>query len=141
MGEGPGALGESMTDQDRLDDVDLARADIEQTRGDMTETIDAIQEKLTPGHMVNQAKDATMGMARQAKDATVEAAQQAVTSTGETAKAMPSTMVETVKQNPLPAAVAGIGIGWLILRSRQQRSTTPNYRTSGYSATDSSMSR
>src|SRR3954451_7452767 len=39
------------------DETEAIRADIEQTRTELTVTIDAIQEKLNPQNLVDQAKD------------------------------------------------------------------------------------
>ncbi len=37
-------------------------------------------------------------------------------------------MVETVRANPLPAALTGIGLGWLLMSARQQGSAQMRYR-------------
>ncbi len=50
MGARPGALSDS--------DPERIAADIEQTRGEMTETIDAIQHRLDPERITGQAVDA-----------------------------------------------------------------------------------
>jgi uncharacterized protein YjbJ (UPF0337 family) len=98
------------------DGVEAHRVRIEQTRADMTETIDAIQEKLSPGHMAAQAKDAV-------KDATVGRAQDMMNDAGDTAKGFGYTIIESIKQNPVPAAIAGFGLGWLFMSSRQTKQT------------------
>jgi ElaB/YqjD/DUF883 family membrane-anchored ribosome-binding protein len=41
------------------------RAEIADTRGEISETIDAIQERLTPAHLAQQAKDAATGKVKQ----------------------------------------------------------------------------
>lgn len=74
-------------------------AEIEQTRAEMSETINAIQERLSPQHLADQAKDAVY-------EATIG-----------TAKGVGSNMLETIKQNPLPAAIAALSIGWLFRKS------------------------
>jgi len=78
-------------------------ADIEQTRAQMSETINQIQERLNPHHLAAQAKEAVY-------DATIGSAVV-------TAKGMGSNMFETIKQNPLPAAIAALSIGWLMRKS------------------------
>jgi hypothetical protein len=87
------------------------RVEIEQTRVELSETIDAIQERLSPEHLKEQATSAV-------REATVGKAEQAVSGATDTAKGVGATMLETIKQNPLPAALAGIGLGWLVLKSR-----------------------
>ena len=78
------------------------RAEIERTRADMSETVDAIQERLSPENLKEQAKD-------RVKEATVGRAQEAG-----------SDIVGTIRQNPIPAALTGIGLGWLLLSTRRQ---------------------
>jgi ElaB/YqjD/DUF883 family membrane-anchored ribosome-binding protein len=41
---------------------------------------------------------------------------------GSTAKDMGGSVVETIRTNPLPAALIGIGVGWLVMSSRRQNS-------------------
>jgi ElaB/YqjD/DUF883 family membrane-anchored ribosome-binding protein len=74
-------------------------AEIEQTRVEMSQTINAIQERLSPQHLAEQAKEAVY-------DATIG-----------TAKGVGYNMIETIKQNPLPAAIAALSIGWLFRKS------------------------
>jgi ElaB/YqjD/DUF883 family membrane-anchored ribosome-binding protein len=99
-------------------------AEIEQTRAEMSETIDAIQERLSPQQLKEQAKDAVY-------EATVGRAQQ-------TAKGAGSSMWQTIKQHPLPAAIAGMSLGYLFMKgasgssSKQQHARTyyePSYQT------------
>jgi vacuolar-type H+-ATPase subunit H len=78
----------------------------------------ALQEaKEAAREMTGQAKDAawdaTVGRAEQAVGATVEKAEEVVSSAGQTARGVGSTMLEMIKQNPVPAALAGLSIGWL----------------------------
>lgn len=109
--EGPIADFEPDTD----DDIEAARSQIEQTRSSMSETIDAIQEKLSPANIANQAKDAVY-------DATVGKAQTVVSSAGDTVSGAGNTVVETIRSNPVPAALVGIGLGWLFTSMRRQSS-------------------
>ncbi len=85
-----------------IDEVEGSRAEIERTRTDMSETVDAIQNKLSPQNLKEQAKE-------QAKD---------------TAKGAGSTVVETIRENPLPAALTGIGLGWLFVSARRSSSSS-----------------
>jgi ElaB/YqjD/DUF883 family membrane-anchored ribosome-binding protein len=91
---------------EEIDEVQANRAEIERTRADMSETVDAIQNKLSPQNIKEQAKE-------QAKD---------------TAKGAGSTIMETIRENPLPAALTGIGLGWLFISARRQSSQQTPYR-------------
>lgn len=134
--------------------------DIEQTRADMSRTIDAIKEKLNPETLKEQAKDAlhdaTVGKVETAVHNVVESAKETASNVwesarekfsgaGHSAKGAGYNMIDTIKENPIPAALAGIGIGWLIASSRSSDSdryersydsTYPrSYESGRYSAT------
>ena len=98
-----------------VDEIEVTRIEIERTRADMTETVDAIQERLNPQNLKEQAKD-------KVREATVGKAQEAG-----------SGIVDTVKANPLPAALTGIGLGWLFISARRQSgSSQSQYRDVTY---------
>jgi len=121
-------------DDDVDDDIDANREQIEQTRAQMSETIDAIQQKLSPTNMVEQAKDtvrdATIGKAQDMVSNVSDTAVEAVTNVGDTARGMGSGFVDTIKQNPVPAALAGLGLSWLFVSMRKSGGPT----TSTYSS-------
>ncbi len=103
--------GSALGSEAEVDEIERTRAEIERTRAGMGETVDAIQEKLSPENLKEQAKD-------RVREATVGKAQEAG-----------SGIVEAIRQNPLPAALAGVGLGWLFVSSRRQSSTSrPPYR-------------
>jgi len=76
------------------DEVEAARAQVELTRAEMTETVDALQERLDPERLKEQAKTQ---------------ARNTVRSTG-------SGVLETVRQNLIPVAVVGGILGLLLVR-------------------------
>jgi hypothetical protein len=137
-------------DTQELDEATAeARADIEQTRAEMTSTIDAIQDKLDPEVLSEQAKDTARDVTdyaiREAKDAAREITDHALAEakeavreiTGqakvalrentigkvetmarnatESADGWRQSVVATVKANPMPAALVGLGLGWMLL--------------------------
>ena len=159
-----GSAGRSGTDlpatSDDPPEAQEIRVEIEQTRTEMSGTIDAIQRRLDPevlteqakeaardvtehavrevrdaalevtDHAVQQAKeaardmtgqakeaawDATVGRAEQAVGATVETVEEAVSSAGQTVQGVGSIVIETIRQNPVPAALAGLSLGWLFM--------------------------
>jgi hypothetical protein len=105
------------------DELEAQRVQIEQTRAEMSQTIDAIQEKLAPGHLANQAKDAvrdaTVGKAQDVVSTVTDTATGMVPGAGTTARDVGSGLWDTIRGNPVPVALAGIGIGWLLVSSRQ----------------------
>jgi len=135
-------------------DPEVIAADIEATREEMTETIGAIQERLDPERLSQQAVTTATEVTEQAKEAATEITEQAreaakdvakyaieeaktavneMTSqakasvreatigrvehmamyTRDTAESVKGDLWTTIKRNPVPAALAAIGIGWL----------------------------
>jgi hypothetical protein len=132
---------------DPRDEVELQtkqiRDEIEETRGEMTETIDAIQEKLSPRNIVANAtervKTATTERMREMADTASETAQQALDYTRDAA----SSVVGTARQNPIPLVLIGLGAAWwLTNRSRTSSSASDRglYQR-GYERDDESGSR
>ena len=95
---------------------DELRARIHETRLEMSQTINAIQDRLSPDHLVSETKDAI-------KDATVERARQVAQGASRVADIArdsfenPGRVVQTVKANPVPAAVMGVAAMWLAVRA------------------------
>jgi hypothetical protein len=111
---------------DDAEDVDARtreiRSEIEDTRAELSETIDAIQDKLKPRNVVASATDrvkhAASERVREMAETAGETAQQAMNYTRDTA----SGMTERARQNPIPLALIGIGAAWL-LSNRSRRDT------------------
>jgi hypothetical protein len=100
--------------------TDEIRRDIEQTRYNMSQTIDTIQDRLSPQHLADQAKGAI-------REATIGKAEHVMNDVSNAARDTGSGIMAAIRQNPLPAALAGIGLGWLFMQARgtgaQQRSS------------------
>jgi len=83
----------------------------------MSETIEAIEERLAPEHLVEQATDAVRELAGQAstaiREATADKADQIARQTRETAPRVRGDLVSTITHNPVPAALIAIGVAWL----------------------------
>ncbi len=78
--------------------------DIERTRAEVGATIDAIQEKLTPGQMMDQAL-------------------QYLRSSG--AGDFGRNLGRQVRDNPLPVALIGVGVAWLAMGGRMRTDLAP----------------
>lgn len=107
-----------VTDDESSDDI---RENIEETRANMGDTIDAIQERLSPRNLAEQAKDAV-------RDATIGKVEQTMNDVTDTAKESGYTLLDTIRQNPIPAALAGIGVGWLVMKARENGERRAAYR-------------
>src|SRR3954466_583870 len=115
------------------DDTTEIRAGIEETRTEMSETIEAIQERLNPQHLKEQVKDQVREQFQEVKatvrEATIGKAEDMVRNVGDTLGEARYGLMETIRQNPIPAALAGIGLGWLFMN----RQSAPNRRYARYS--------
>jgi ElaB/YqjD/DUF883 family membrane-anchored ribosome-binding protein len=103
-------------------EVDQLVVEIEETRVEMTGTVEEIGDRLDPKNIVAGAKetvrDATVGKVEQMANTAGEM----VSNAGQTAQEAGSGVVETIRQNPLPAAMVGIGLGWLVNSARSKQS-------------------
>lgn len=164
------------------DQAAVIRGDIERTRGDMSRTVNEIEERLSPAHIKEQIANVTAGVKddieqkvaelkesviggyhetkdhlkddlgrelRGAKhmvsdeithartavhDATVGRVQHMVHDARESVTDAGTSVLDTIKANPIPAALIGVGLGWLIFGARSSGSserTTRRYRTQG----------
>jgi ElaB/YqjD/DUF883 family membrane-anchored ribosome-binding protein len=75
----------------RAEDIET---EIEQTRHEMTDTLQAIERKLSPNRWMDEAME-----------------------TMRNASLNQSRVMELVRDNPVPVALVGLGIGWLVLSS------------------------
>ncbi|MEZ4865009.1 MAG: DUF3618 domain-containing protein [Caldilineaceae bacterium] len=96
-----------MTYQEHSEEI---REEIEETRHDMSRKIDAIQNHLSPEKIKAQAREA----ANEFATATADSITQYIS---ENWQQVGSTIVNTVKSNPVPAALIGLGIGWLVVEN------------------------
>lgn len=134
-----GTTGDMTTDQDTGGDISSKRAEIEHTRQEMSATIDAIQQKLSPDTLAQQAKDtvreATIGKVENAVNSATDRVQTMVTDAADAVEGTGNSLIETIRENPIPAALAGIGLGWLLMSMRKSGGTATSYRprSGGYS--------
>jgi ElaB/YqjD/DUF883 family membrane-anchored ribosome-binding protein len=69
---------------------------------------------------VSGAVSGAVGEAKEAVGSAVNTAKEAVGDAVDTAKGAGSTVLDVIKQNPLPASLIGLGLGWLYLNSRNK---------------------
>ena len=116
-------LTEGVAPADQTDEeVEVIATEIEQTRDEMTGTVQAIGDRLDPANIVQDAKETV-------REATVGRVEHMTSNALETAGDTGSGILETIRENPLPAAMAAIGIGLLVMnRSTGRR----EYRADRY---------
>jgi ElaB/YqjD/DUF883 family membrane-anchored ribosome-binding protein len=118
---------DQMNQGENVDDPEVIRARIEETRANMSETVDHIQERLSPDHLKQQVQETV-------RDATIGRVEQMADTATRKARNWRSNMVETIKQNPVPAALAGFGLAWLFMAGTgDEEDVSTYYTTRGYS--------
>jgi ElaB/YqjD/DUF883 family membrane-anchored ribosome-binding protein len=121
---------------DSDENTEQLRADIEDTRAEMTQTINEIQERLSPEHLVGQVKEtvreATIGKVEKVMErvgetisGVTEPAREVAGRAGSAIKEAGSSVADSVWKNPIPVALIGLGVGMLLMRNfRGQRYTS-----------------
>jgi len=107
--------------------------EIEQTRAEMGETIDEIQERLSPRRIGEQVRG-------QMRDATIGRAEQMVSEVTDSAREAGGGFLDTIRANPVPAALAALGIGWLWMK-RPSGDGARRMRYGGYGGYDANRAR
>ena len=106
------------------------RAEIDRAREDLSETVDAIQEKLRPGNLVASAASGAADKVKDLASTATEKVKDMASTTTEKVKDMASNAAGTtedwweansdsgvlgrIRSNPLPAVLAGVGLTWLV---------------------------
>lgn len=107
-------------------ETERIKAEIEDTRAEMGQTINEIQERLSPEHIMGQVKEtvreATIGKVGKVMDRVgetisnvTEPAIDAMGRAGETLKTTGSSITNMVRQNPIPCALIGLGLGMYVV--------------------------
>jgi hypothetical protein len=103
------------TDIDTTDEPEVIRSQIEETRAQMGETIDAIQEKLSFSNISEQVSEQINSAVETAKDAVYDAT---IGKAGTFMKTFGNELsntgvVKTARENPFPFLLIGLGVGLL----------------------------
>jgi hypothetical protein len=109
------ALGESESGDPEVDElVD----DIVETREEMTVTVEEIGDRLDPRNIVAGAKETVREATVGKVEDMANTAGALVSDAGDTVREAGSGIVDTITRNPIPAAMVGVGLGWLALSRR-----------------------
>lgn len=118
------ARASATTDQDADRRPREIRSEIEQTREDIAETVDAIQEKLRPSNVVASAASATTEKVKDMAYRATENAEEWWDASGGTG------LMDRIRTNPVPAVLAGVGLAWLAMSDSSSRSR--QFRTGSF---------
>ena len=108
------------------------RGEIQKTRVELTETIDAIQERLQPGNIVAHATDRVKSAATEGVQDMAEIASHTAQQVSDYTRGAASGMTNVFRQHPLPLALIGVGAAWMLLRSRRPSSSEEWMRGQAY---------
>ena len=105
----------------RSDDPDEIRNDIERTRRELGQDVDALADKVNPGKMAQRQTDKVRRAATRLKDRVmgtasdvVDSTQDAVGHAGEAVADAPRKVASATQGNPVAAGLIAFGIGWLL---------------------------
>jgi hypothetical protein len=107
-------------------EVEEIVVEIDETRADLTETVQAIGQKLAPENIARDAGRAVRGATIGRIEEMANNATGVVGEAGDTLQETGSGIAATIRKNPVPAAMAAIGIGWLAMNREPAR---PTYRS------------
>jgi hypothetical protein len=121
---------------------DQLKADIEDTRAEMGQTLNEIQERLSPEHLMDQVKEtvreATIGKVERVMEKVnekisnvTEPAMEVMGRAGEKLKETGSSVGNVVYANPIPFALMGLGLGMFIV-SRVRNADGRTMRSYGH---------
>jgi hypothetical protein len=115
------------TDDDVDTETERIKAEIEDTRAEMGQTLNELQERLSPEHLMDQVKEtvreATIGKVERAMEKVnetisnvTEPAMEVMGRAGEKIKEGGSAVTNSIYRNPIPFALVGLGLGMIIIR-------------------------
>ena len=144
-------MGQSTTGE--MSERELAIRDIERTRNEMGEIVNALEERLSPAHLKEQMADLKDSALEQVQDvkerlkadvrqevetvknevraATIGRVEHMVERASDNVRYAGTTVAGSVRDNPIPYAMIGLGVGWLIASSRRRASEDGYARIGG----------
>ena len=144
----PVKLGESeneATDPVVSEETERLHSEIEETRENLGETIDAIQERLSLANLSEQVSEKVGDVIESAKDSVYDATLGKVVNFMQQARdgVTQTSMGKAIVANPLPFALIGAGAAMLIYNGYGKRNTKrlSKYRSADYMASDQGGAR
>jgi gas vesicle protein len=103
-------------------ETEVLAADIRITQERLGDTVEEIGERFNPSRLKEELK-------HDIRDATIGRVENMAQQTAEIVSDAQRTIMQSIRENPIPVAMVGIGLGWLILNGRggqkQMRSGSP----------------
>jgi len=101
--------------------TDEMKTEIAQTRDEMAETIDAIQEKLRPATIVASAKERVKTAASEKVRALADTAENTASQVMDRTREGAGGLMDSIRENPYPAALIGFGLAWWVANASFSR--------------------
>lgn len=127
----PAAAGDTkpVSTDDSEERVERLTEEIDETRDGLTETIQAIGDKLEPGNIARGATDSVVATTRGKVDQMTYGAQE----TWRDVTSNPGNIIDTIKSNPVPAGMVGLGLAMLMMnRGKQSQDRRYGMSDAGY---------
>lgn len=106
------------------DDPAAIRAEINETRARMSDTLSELGERLNP-HVIQE--QVTTRVKEGIREATIGRVEHMARSAANTVSATRSGMTDTIRDNPVPAAMVAIGLAWLMFNGKRDSSASSSY--------------
>jgi ElaB/YqjD/DUF883 family membrane-anchored ribosome-binding protein len=104
---------------DTPDETTRIREEIEQTRANLSGTIEELQDRLRPENLVSQAGDAMRGAVEQKVKTMVNTASNTASRVAEQARSSAESLSSQMQGHPLPSALVLGGLAWWMMRGRR----------------------
>jgi hypothetical protein len=108
-------------DRDMSNDPDVLRAEIDETRANLSQNVNALGEAVTPSNIARRQVDKVKGTAVGVKDRVMGSAHDSASSVGDSvsgltdaATGVPSEARRKAQGNPMAAGLIALGAGWLV---------------------------
>jgi hypothetical protein len=116
----------------------VIRSEIARTREDMSETLDAIQDRLRPSNIAAIAAAAGAEKVANAASAGAERMRDMAQNAAGTAEEWwdasgGNRFAERMRANPVPTVMAAVGLAWLVFGGDGRRDSRKQYRSRSYS--------
>jgi ElaB/YqjD/DUF883 family membrane-anchored ribosome-binding protein len=109
------------------------RSEIDHTRAEMSETIEAIEDRLRPRNMASRAAESVRDRAVGAVKQVASSARERLPYRSTQRLDSGSGVLDRVRENPVPATLAAVSIAWLAFAGK--RSSGDGYSTAIYGST------
>lgn len=94
-------------------DSETLRTEIENTRDRMSDTLDQLGERLNPNRIKQQVRD-------NVREATIGRVEDMAKHAADRVNDTRDGLLNTIRDNPIPAAMIGIGLGWMLFNGRRE---------------------